>query len=346
MPSDAVSVNAAPVAAINKIRLENVISNDSTESDVFDIPESKSRRLLELRLLENYISNSCPSFSSCHNPEAKHAWSVEVPHMAMEYDNLLYGIFAISALQLLRADPQNAELIAARQNYFGLSLREHRKAVAQLCSKSADSVCFASTLVLIDAFASIQDRVLEPYTPPMAWINMARGAGSIFKASLDSIKHYETSKIMKVVNAHPRLDDNDVLFAESNRKNLLGLLTQDIASGQEIWDRETREAYEKTLSYIGGALGFKNHEHQLANCRRMMAFANVVPEKFLTFVEERRPRSLAVLAHFFALSAGLDNLWWIRDTGRREIGAIQRFLPDEWQDLIRFPVGVVGLKPV
>lgn len=73
-----------------------------------------------------------------------------------------------------------------------------------------------------------------------------------------------------------------------------------------------------------------------------MAFANLVPGNFLAFVEEQRPRALAVLAHFFALSVGLENLWWIRDTGRREIRGKKRFLPDEWQDIIRFPVGAAG----
>jgi hypothetical protein len=266
--------------------------------------------------------------------------------MAMDYDNLLYGIFAISALQLLRTDSENKELIAARQNYFGLSLREHRKAVAQLCSKSADAVCFASSLVLIDAFASLQDRALEPYGPPMGYFNMARGAGAIFKTSLDSLRNYETALIMTVINAQPQMYDSDVLFAESNRKSLLGLLSQDVAPGQEVWDDETREAYEKTLSYIGSVqIGLKYDEHQLATCRRMMTFANMVPEKFLDFVEEQRPRALATLAHFFALSAGLENLWWIRDTARREIGGIQKVLPAEWQELIRFPVEVSMLKP-
>jgi hypothetical protein len=302
----------------------SLLSSDAAESDVFDIPESKSRRRLELRLLENYMSNACPSFPACHGLQVKHAWSVEVPRMAMECDNLLSGIFSISALQLVRADCENQELIAARHNYLGLSLREHRKAVAQLCSRSADSACFASTLFLLDVFTSLQDRVLEPYSPLITWLNMARGAGAIFKTSLDSIRNYSTARITKVVNAHPRLDNGDVLFTESNRRNLLGLLAQDVALGQEVWDNETKEAYEKTLSSIGSAqIGLKSHEHQLVACRRMMAFANLVPERFLAFVEEQRPRALAILAHFFALSAELESLWWIRDTAQREIGAIQ-----------------------
>lgn len=40
----------------------------------------------------------------------------------------------------------------------------------------------------------------------------------------------------------------------------------------------------------------------------MMAFPTLVPEKFLDFVEEQRPRALAILAYFFALCAGMENL--------------------------------------
>ena len=72
--------------------------------------------------------------------------------MTMEYDDLLYGIFILSALQLVRQKPEDMELVAARQNYLGLPLREHRKAISQLYSKSADSLYFTSTLILIDAF--------------------------------------------------------------------------------------------------------------------------------------------------------------------------------------------------
>ena len=68
----------------------------------------------------------------------------------------------------------------------------------------------------------------------MAWTNMARGAGSVFKASLDSIYNYETAQIMKIVNAYPHFFRGNELFAESNRKKLVGLLSQNIAPGQEV----------------------------------------------------------------------------------------------------------------
>jgi hypothetical protein len=313
--------------------------------DPFDTPEGKSRRLLELRLLQNYIVNTSQTLASCHNDEVRHAWSVEVPQLALQYDNLLYEIFAISALHLLTADPHNPELIAARQNYLGLSLREHRRAITTLSSESAEAICFASSLILIDAFASLQDRILEPYMPPMEWLMMARGAGSVFDVALNAINNFQNAKILVVVQAHPYVHDRNVIFSEHNRQELLGLLGPEIPG--EIWDAETQEAYEMTLSYIGGVqIAIDSGEHVMGICRRMMAFATLIPKKFVDFVQEMRPRALAVLAHFFALAASMVDIWWIGSTVQREILGIQQVLPLEWQGMIQMPVTLAGLTPL
>ena len=318
---------------------------DFESTDVFATPEGKTRRLLELRLLQNYIVNTSQTFASCHNEEVRYAWSVEVPQLALQYDNLLYEMFSISALHLLSVEPLNPELIAARQNYMGLSLAEHCRAVANLNSTSAESVCFASSLILIDAFASLQHRPLDIYTPPLDWLQMARGAGTVFDCALNSIENIENAKIVAVLQTHPYLHDRSILFAETNRQKLLSLLVPEIPG--EIWDAETQETYEMTLSYIGGVqMAIESGEHVMGICRRILAFATLIPERFIDFVEEQRPRALAVLAYFFALGAHMTDIWWIGATIEREILGIQQALPLEWQDLVQLPVQMVGLTPM
>ncbi len=307
------------------------------DSSTFDIPECRSRRLLELRLLQNFIEKTSATFSGCHNPDVSHTWSVEVPKLALKNDNLLYGMFSISALHLLKSQPEDTDLLLAREAYLGLSLREHRRAVAKLDSKSADAICFTSSLILIDSFASLQDRSLEPYSPPMEWLQMARGALSVFSIAMNAINNFDTAKITVVANAQPYLYDKDAMFAEGNREELLDLLRGNRPG--EIWDAETRETYEQTLSYIGSIqLAAKAGEHRMGIARRMMAFAILIPKKFIEFVEQQRPRALVVLAHFFALSSDMEDVWWIGRAARSEIEAIQKFLPLEWQAMVFNPM--------
>jgi len=316
--------------------LEPAIASD------IEIPESKARRKLELRLQHNFIANMCPTFSACHNVAVREAWSTDVPKVALEHDNLLYEMFAISAFHLLKSDPNDAELIAARQTYLSLSLHEQRKAVSRLDSRNADAVCLASSLILMDSFASLQDRALDPYLPPMEWLYMARGAGSLYGVALDRINNFKTSRIMAIAMAEPLLDDANVVFAESNRTGLLGLLSQEIIG--EFWDKETKETYEKTLSYLGGVqIGIDRGEHPLATLRRMMAFALLAPKKFIQYVGEQRPRALVILAHFFALASNVKDIWWIGDIAQREVQGIWDVLPLEWHVMMRKPLATSRL---
>lgn len=325
---------------------EMIYSSEFDDSSVMDVPESKSRRLLELRLLQNYIDRTSKTLAATHHDDILNAWASKVPSLALQHDNLLYQVLSTSALHLLKSNPNDADLIVARQIYQGLALQEQRRAVAKLNIRNADAVCCASSLIYVDAFASIQARQIEPYSPPMEWLKLARGAGSVYApaiAALVKANMYESTVINAITSRHPYFENANSLFEEVNRKGLLGLLSQDIA--EEPWDQETQQAYEKTLSYIGWVQSaIKRGEHPLAICRRMMGFSVLAPRKFVDFVEEMRPRALVTLAYWFALGAQLGDLWWIGGTVHREIQAIQQVVPSEWHPLMRGPLLKVGLN--
>jgi hypothetical protein len=138
---------------------------------------------------------------------------------------------------------------------------------------------------------------------------MARGAGTVFDFALNAINNFQNAKILVVVQAHPYVHDrNVIIFLEHNRQELLGLLGPEIPG--EMWDAESQEAYEMTLSYISRVqIAINRGEHVMGICRRMMAFATLIPKKFVDFVQDMRPRALAVLTHLFALAASMVDIW-------------------------------------
>jgi len=291
---------------------------------------------------------SYPNYSVNLRADIRRAWSIDVPKLAIRHDNLLYQILSMSALHLLRSESDNPELIVARQTYHGLALREHRQAVAKLNVHNADAVSCASSLIFMDAFASLHDRPMEPYSPPMEWLQLARGAGSVFAvgiSALEGSKVFENAVINSIGKSHQYFENADLIFIEPNRKGLLGLLAQDIPG--EPWDEETQQTYEKTLGYIGWVqLAIKDGEHILGTCRRMMSFAVLAPKKFIEFVQEMRPRALVILAHFLALGSQMGDIWWIGENVQREIEGIHRALPVEWRPLMRQPLMRVGSSAV
>jgi hypothetical protein len=314
------------------------------DTDVYDIPESRARHMLELRLLQHYISKTSHTFPLSHKEGlVRHAWSVDVPLLALEHGNVLYGILSLSALHLLHLDLENSELIIARHTYAGLARREHCKAVATLNLKTADAVSFASSIIFIDSFAALQVRDINPYTPPREWLQMSRGAGSVFAVATRTANDFDNAKMMALSNAQDFYRDIGVLLAEKNRAGLVPLLRQDLPS--EEWDESTQQAYESTLSYIGWVQNLIQEGKQPQGIlSRMMAFAILVPERFIECVYEGRPRALATLMHFFALAFQVQHVWWVGKIVRREIQAIQRVLPQGWQENIRAPLELFGLS--
>ena len=121
-----------PLDLMDKFAQDKMYSTEFDDPAIFDVPESRSRRLLEHRLLQNYIERTSKTFAACHHEDVRIAWSCQVPKLALEHDNLLYQVLSISAMHLLKSTPNDVELINARQTYHCLALREHRRAVAEL----------------------------------------------------------------------------------------------------------------------------------------------------------------------------------------------------------------------
>ena len=327
-----------------------------------EIPESTVRRLLELRLLHHYLISTCATFPAYHNPEVRAAWTVHVPQLTNSHPSLLYALLSVSALHLSKAEPQDLHLRASHARYLDLALRSHREAVTCLNADvvdpdSVDAVFFTSVLIVLDTFAALQDRVQgQSYDPPMQWLRMSNDAWNMFDLVWQSIKDDSTAAVTAIIRSARILSDYDSLFSERNREEFADLLLplkevspdQDQGDNGDLDDRETREAYEKTISYIGSVRkAIRANENTLGICRWLLAFAVVVPGKMIELVEERKPRALVVLAHYFALTGpmagNLEAVWWIGAIAKKEIRGIQKCLPDKWQNLMSWPLAMTSV---
>jgi hypothetical protein len=352
-----------------------------------DLPETRERRLLEHRLMQNYLFNMTSQFPIAPSRDWTRIFTRLMPELALKHDNLLYAILANSATHLLIREPENMELFSARQSYVIASMREQRRMVDTLSPATADPLCLASLMLLCHSFAALRDRPIEPYTPPMDWLHMGRGAGAliwmsveaVYKAAqaegisgilpgmeADSPNHVNAwlmtrngtgitkdSAIIVMANSYPRFGMDESYFDASMRQGLEGVLTRSILSDDDWADSATCDAYERTLSYVGSIQhAIDSGEPVYVVCRRIQAFALVVPAKFLEFVELQRPRALVILAHFFATVSQVDTVWWLGDhsndveqhTAIREIRAITKTLSPEWQGLLIWPLDMIKTK--
>lgn len=325
----------------------------ATDSEDLHMPESKERRLLEHRLMQNYLQYLVQPFPVSPGKEWQHLLSHVVPRLALTNDNLLYALLTVSASHLLLTEPDDMELFRARQSYLVLATREQRKMVARLSADTADAVCFAALLLCISSFVAMGERSLVPYGPPLDYFQIGRGAGTVFWLSIEAAiksENFENLSIYVIAKSYPRFGEDQSYFSPLMRRDFEGVLTQALPSG-EAWDDVTRDAYEKALSYVGSIQNaIRLGEPTYAVCRRIQAFPLLIPSKFIAFLEEQRPRALVVLAHFFATAAQVHGVWWLREDAegsesiaKREIRAISKVLPAQWQPLLVWPLDMVGL---
>ena len=152
---------------------------------VSDLPENRHRRLLELRLLHQWVTRTALSLSTdaaLGEPMSKEEtdnWIVDQPNIALGSDSALYMLYSVSALHLARCEPQKFEYKEAYRQYFDVGLRKHSVEVSDLSKANIDVVCMTSSLIRVTAFASLQERNLDPYTPPIQWIQVGIGGNPI-----------------------------------------------------------------------------------------------------------------------------------------------------------------------
>lgn len=336
---------------------------EETGSQRINLPETKSRRLMEHRLMQNWYSTVCNPTSASSSGDWRRLWTTTMPALSLKYDNVMYGLLATSATSLLRAsasgDGDRDQISTAAQSYFTLALNAQRQEVAELSVSNAQPVCFGALLISICSFAMLKDRVLEPYTPPLEWLRLGRGAGTIIWQSVETIvtqeKQTDHPALMTIATSYPYFGKDQSYFAPSMRASFGGVLTQHLPSRGDDWDDDdTREAYEKTLSYVGSIQkGINEGEPVYALTRRIQTFALLVPPLFVEFLSVQRPRALVILAHFWATVAQVDaGIWWLgradavveESMAKREIRAIKKALPAEWMTTMVWPLDQVGLR--
>lgn len=379
------------------VREANDYLSHLTDPEILDIPESKERRIWELRLLHNFMINSAQAEASGsvagrpHGPNPRRSegvlsqdctsdvvvagaavvddegqgsfmWGLEIPQLAFEDDAILYAMLASSALNMWAKSGdarERDELRMCQQKYLSMALREQRQAVGNLSRDNADTVCISSLIILQNSFALVQTLPVRPWLPPLEWLRMGKGAGSVLTVARGFLGPSGGvrgggggaggpggakaggggggDKTARLLSSMPRMDP-DEMFTAANRAHLTWLLDNDrgandaVGGDHELQDKVTLGVYNRVLSYIGTVQkAIADREPLYAVCRRFVGFAVWMPEVYHDFLTQRRPRALVTLAHFFKLWIPYEDLWLIGKTGENQVRGIQEALPMQWR---------------
>ncbi|KAF4334790.1 C6 finger domain protein [Fusarium beomiforme] len=321
-------------------------SASSPANTVVEIPESESRRRRELRLFYQYITDTGPSLAL--DDVSNHFWVTALCRLALESDSLLYCMYMITALHTeKRSNFTDLEANETCRTYLNMAIHEHHKDLTAMNAKKIEYVCLTSSMLRIHGFARLQCRPLKPYTPPIDWLRITGSSKVLFRQAWGLVRDTpESLAHFMIESVSDFLDDNR---NEELRQDWNHLLSRGKPHElDEPWDSEIEEVYASALSLIGGTWnGMKNQKHTTTSVgRRIVVFPMLLPKRFADFVQELRPRALVILAHYFALLSMLHKIWWIGDSGFRELQALCQFLPAEWQSSLEWPKKILRQQDV
>lgn len=227
--------------------------------------------------------------------------------------------------------------MTAYSQYMDQAIQRHREDIAQINNQIADAVWFTSSLLRVTAFASLQERPIEPYTPPMQWLRIAVRATHIFQVVYELVRHDPSSEALKVMEEGYFTLNQHSMFREESKDEYRHLLARsgNTRYKNEPWDEDIQKTYECVVSYLGGLRSAINAKRSAGEIGlQCIAFGSRVPERFIELVDHRQSRSLVILAHLFSMMTDLEHVWYIGKLGQRELRGLRTIIPDDWKDML------------
>jgi hypothetical protein len=174
---------------------------------------------------------------------------------------------------------------------------------------------------------------------------MTNAIAQIADMAVPLMKEESVAQFMASINKEPNFRDRAAIFNPANSKPFEALLNWDDFP-EPNREMNVRPVYEQTLDYVGGVhQALKEKESPRIIFRRILCFGPMLPAQFISFVEQQRPRALAILAHLCAMAKAVDDHWVFHGLAEREVLGIQRLLPQEWQWAMKWPLQMLRQEP-
>lgn len=286
-----------------------------------------------------------------NSPITDDIWQNTVPRLAFEGDGASYladAMLAVAALHLRSLHPEDKDLVRASHAYMASSLSDYCASLNKgISQQNAETLFLTATLIAFQSSASrifIRDEA-DPndpssvYSLPLSWFHAFQGVKTVVASSWPWLR--TSNIVIPIIDSQPVLQlDLDANGSTSFFGHLLQGLDAELAEEPEE-KSDPAIAAASRQSYLH-AVAVLNWAHKLPHRGAALAFPATVSKRFIELLEARRPRSLAILACFFALLKSLESVWWLQGAARREVmGIVSQFeATSPWWSHLEWPVRI------
>ncbi|KAJ5748329.1 uncharacterized protein N7511_010025 [Penicillium nucicola] len=283
--------------------------------------------------------------SSAQVDSVRNMWGVSVPQLAFEYEPLLHTLLALGAAHRATLLPQEASsLRPVYHAYIDSAIRRHRPVTANPDHTVTEAVCMNTVLLSLYTLFLRSEPSTAPYDPPVMWLSLAYGIRIVLKNVYDQLIT-NNSPLCPLLQAQPAMwksADRTQRIYNGDMKPLRFLLHY--RPEDDCLDSAAFSVYEEGIAYLERFYIAVQKGEPVHILRRMFSgFPPVIPQPFIGFVAERRPRALVMLAYLFALVKEFEDIWWLRGIPEREVRGLNSIIPAEWNCMMIWPLHVVSI---
>lgn len=294
----------------------------------------------DLELLHHFTTETC--FTLSNQEQSHRLWQVAVPHEAFRYDFLMRGILAVAALHLahLRPERQDEYRQVAIQHQH-LALNSFRLIMSKMTQSNCHAFFALSSLIVVFAFASPRATESLPFTEhsqePPEWLPLIRGVHSILMSVWPWIKNGNLGGLLQ--DGIEQLNSQELSEAAEDQFNQLSRLCESALGEPDVLD-----AYRIAVQELRNCCA-KLYAKRPMECEVSIALVwpVVIPQKFITMLNSRRPEALIILAHYCVILNHLDGYWWKRGWTAHLMDNIYRELDEPWHCWIQWPMSMIHM---
>ncbi|KAL9608669.1 MAG: hypothetical protein Q9167_006521 [Letrouitia subvulpina] len=296
---------------------------------VSELPELA---LLDLRLMHQYTSKTCFTVSATEGLDD--IWQNFVPELALQFDFLMHGLLALSAIHLAVGPSKQKSYEEYAIRHQNAALISFRPVVDRITPTNCEAFFIFSVLAVRFAFGIRQvstidwendsiDGILEIYAllrgvavivaPAITWIEQGRLA-PVLRHRFRYTASFEHEKMAEdIERALNRLDEYNGAQADPEDEPV----------------KISRSSTIKSLRVCFRQLSMYSNDQ---GC--ILFWITSIESSYIELLKSRDPMALAIFAYFGVALHDAGDSWWSNGWGKRVVEIISCILDDQWHDLI------------
>lgn len=298
----------------------------------------------DLELLHHYSTHTA---STLHGDSSMTTLlRVMVPKLGFEYEFVMRGVLALSALHLAHFRPDKSDLyLALAVHHQDIGLRAATSLLTSLTEENCSAVYIFSAYTLYHALASPKkpgDLLITGENGVADWLFLLKGCSYIMSSSYDSLLAGPFGPMFKAGSRR-----NEIREAHAASLPPLELPVDELRAliHTTVHDQAHLKEYDAAIAELRKSLVMSYYQGAKYEGGELFIWLFRATQGFLKLLRSQTPESLTILAYFCVLLSRCEYHWWLEGWSVHLISKIYELLSPEYRLWIRWPIEEIGWIP-